>query len=153
MMEKNPVPNTSLNSSETANSTPVIPHIQIFLFKSPSSTTNHETSPSSTTNHETETSPSSKASSSTIMNHETETSPSSKASSSTITNHETETSSSSTVNHETETISDVIDELFEANVIPDIDILPDEGINLLNLLEEVAFDYEDFNFITDTKGF
>ena len=138
-IEKNPIPNTSLNSSETANSTMLSPHIQVSLLNlneiPPSSTTNHETSPS--TNHETETSPSS------TTNHET--SPS--------TNHETETetSPSSTTNHET--ISDIIDELFESNVIPDTDILPDEGINLLDLLEDVAFDYQDFNFITDTDGF
>ena len=56
-IEKNPIPNTSLNSSETANSTMLSPHIQVSLLN----LNKVPIPPTSTTNHETKTSPSSKA--------------------------------------------------------------------------------------------
>ena len=66
----------------------------------------------------------------------------------------TSVSSETTTNR---VISDTIDELFEANTIPDDDILPDsindEGIELLDILNELMLDYEPFNFTTETEGF
>ena len=60
-------------------------------------------------------------------------------------------------NHEVTTsaniISDILDDLFGPNGIPD-DVLSseDEGVSL-NRFEEIAFDYEPFDFLNETKGF
>ena len=62
-------------------------------------------------------------------------------------NHEVATSANR------ETISDILDDLFGPDGIPD-DVLSseDEGINL-NRFEEIAFDFEPFDFLNETKGF
>ena len=62
-------------------------------------------------------------------------------------NHEVATSANR------ETISNILDDLFGPDGIPD-DVLSseDEGINL-NRFEEIAFDYEPFDFLNETKGF
>ena len=86
---------------------------------------------------------------------------SSETSSTAVSANPNEVTSLTTVSanpNEVNTISDLLDELFGPAGIPD-DILPnetlsneDEGIEL-NHFDELTFDYEPFDFLSETEGF
>ena len=87
---------------------------------------------------------------------------SSETSSTMVSARLSETSSTSTTvsanPNEVNTISDLLDELFGPDGIPD-EILPDETLSNedegieLNHFDELTFDIEPFDFLTETEGF